>query len=73
MSMSRNVVLLAGAYLALGVISPSATAESTNSDTATTTRLAYFQVFKDPMDATCPNPKRRKVKTSSGYKWRWVC
>ncbi len=72
MSTSRNIVLLAGAYFALGMISTSAVAESKNSDTATT-RVAYFQVFKDPMNATCPNPRHRKVKTSSGYKWRWVC
>ena len=72
MSINRKIALLAGACLAVGVMSASAVAQSKNSDTATT-RLAYFQVFTDPMDATCPNPKRRKVKTSSGYKWRWVC
>jgi hypothetical protein len=72
MSGNRNIAFLVGASLVLGIISLSAVAQGENSDTATT-RLAYFQVFTDPMDATCRNPTRRKVKTSKGYKWRWVC
>ena len=72
MPRSRNIIFLAGASLVLGMISVSAVAQGKNTDTATT-RVAYYQVFTDPMNATCPNPKRRKVKTSTGYKWRWVC
>jgi hypothetical protein len=72
MSRKRNVAFFVGAALVLGVISTSAVAQSKNPDTATT-RLAYFQVFTDPQNATCPNPRHRKVKTSKGYKWRWVC
>ena len=72
MSGNRNVVLLVGAFLVFAMISVSAVAQEKNTDTATT-RLAYFQVFTDPMNATCPNPRHRKVKTSKGYKWRWVC
>jgi hypothetical protein len=72
--MSRNskIAFFVGAFLVVGVISVSAVAQSEKSDMATT-RLAYSQVFRDPMNATCPNPKHRKVKTSTGYKWRWVC
>ncbi len=72
MSRNCNLALLAGTSLILAAISSYAVAQSGNPDTPTI-RLAYFQVFTDPMNATCPNPKRRKVKTSSGYKWRWVC
>jgi hypothetical protein len=72
MSGNRNVVLLVGAFLVFAMISVSAVAQEKNTDTATT-RLAYFQVFTDPMNATCPNPRHRKVKTSKGYRWRWVC
>ena len=72
MSRNSNVSFLVGAFLVVGVISVSAVAQSEKSETATT-RLAYFQVFKDPMNATCRDPQRRKVKTSKGYRWRWVC
>jgi len=72
MSRNRNIIFLAGACLVLGMISVSALAQGKNTDTATT-QLAYSQVFTDPMNATCPNPRHRKVKTSKGYKWRWVC
>ena len=72
MSGNRKIIFLAGASLVLGMISVSALAEGKNTDTATT-RLAYFQVFTDPQDATCPNPRHRKVRTSKGYRWRWVC
>jgi hypothetical protein len=64
--------LFVGTALAVGLISTSALAQSKDADTAVI-RLAYTQVFTDPMDATCPNPRHRKVKTSKGYKWRWVC
>jgi hypothetical protein len=40
---------------------------------ATRDAYAYDQVFTNPQDSTCPNPKHRKVKTSKGNKWRWVC
>ena len=72
MSRSSDVAFLVGAFLIAGVISVSAVAQSEKSETAAT-RLAYYQVFSDPMNATCRNPQRRKVKTSKGYKWRWVC
>jgi hypothetical protein len=72
MSGNRNIAFLVGTSLVLGMISVSAVAQGKNTDTATT-RVAYFQVFTDPQDATCPNPRHRKVKTSKGYKWRWVC
>jgi hypothetical protein len=72
MSRNRNIIVLAGASLLLGMISVSALAQGKNTDSATT-RLAYFQAVKNPMNATCPNPRHRKVKTSQGYKWRWVC
>jgi hypothetical protein len=72
--MSRNsrILFFVGALLVVGVISVSAVAQTEKSDTAPT-RLAYSQVFRDPMNATCQNPTHRKVKTSTGYKWRWVC
>jgi hypothetical protein len=72
--MSRNskIALLVGASLVPGVISASAIAQSKNIDTAPT-QLAYSQVFSNPMNATCRNPTHRRVKTSQGYKWRWVC
>jgi hypothetical protein len=72
MSRHRNIALFVGASFVLGVISASAVAQTKNSDTAPI-RLAYFQAVKNPMNATCPNPRHRKVKTSQGYKWRWVC
>jgi hypothetical protein len=64
--------LFVATAIAVGVISTSAFAQGKDADTAVI-RLAYTQVFTDPMDATCPNPRHRKVKTSKGYKWRWVC
>jgi hypothetical protein len=74
MSNNRDIAFCVGASLILGVISTSVVAQGKNADTtATRDAYAYSQVFTDPMDATCPNPKRRKVKTSNGYKWRWVC
>jgi len=74
MSISRDVAFLVGASLVLGAISTSAVAQSKNANTAATRdAYAYSQVFTDPMNATCPNPRHRKVKTSKGYKWRWVC
>jgi hypothetical protein len=73
--MSRNrSIAFVGASLVLGVIATSAVAQ--NKDTsmaAIRDAYAYTQVFTDPMDATCPNPRHRKVKTSKGYRWRWVC
>ncbi len=75
MSENCNIAFLVGAFLVLGMISLSAlsaAAQGGNTDTATT-RLAYSQVFTDPMNATCRNPTHRKVKTSHGYRWRWVC
>ena len=72
MSRNRNIIFLAGASLVLGMISVSALAQGKNTDAATT-RLAYSQVFSNPMNATCRNPTHRRVKTSQGYKWRWVC
>jgi hypothetical protein len=77
MPRSRTIAFFAFALfvataLAVGLISTSAFAQSKDADTAVI-RLAYTQVFTDPMDATCPNPRHRKVKTSKGYKWRWVC
>lgn len=74
MSRSRSIAFYVGASVVLGVISTSVVAQSKDTSTvATRDAYAYSQVFTDPMDATCPNPKRRKVKTSNGYKWRWVC
>ena len=74
MSINRDVAFLFGAALVLGLISTSAVAQSKNANAAATRdAYAYSQVFTDPMDATCPNPRHRKVKTSKGYKWRWVC
>ena len=77
MSIKRDIAFLVGASLAVAVISTSAIAQSDqskNTNTAATRdAYAYSQVFTDPMDATCPNPRHRKVKTSKGYKWRWVC
>ena len=72
--MSENcmIAILVGASVVLGMISLAAVAQGGNTETATT-RLAYSQVFTNPMNATCRNPTRRKVKTSQGYKWRWVC
>jgi len=72
MPRTRNIIFLAGASFMLGVISASAVAQTKNSDTAPI-QLAYFQAVKNPMNATCPNPRHRKVKTSQGYRWRWVC
>jgi ABC-type Na+ efflux pump permease subunit len=72
MSETRSIALLVGASIVFGVIALSAAAQSRNPDTATI-RVAYYQAFTNPMNATCRNPTRRKVKTSSGYKWRWVC
>jgi hypothetical protein len=69
---NRKIAFFVGASLVLGVISVSAVAQSKNTDTAPI-RVAYSQVFTDPMNATCRNPVRRKVKTSAGYRWRWVC
>jgi hypothetical protein len=74
MSRNRNIAFFVGASLVLGVISTSAVAQSKNTNmTATRDAYAYDQVFTNPQDSTCPNPKHRKVKTSKGYKWRWVC
>lgn len=72
---NRNVVFfVVGASLVLAVISTFAVTQSKNTNMATTRdAYAYSQVFTDPMNATCPNPRHRKVKTSKGYKWRWVC
>jgi hypothetical protein len=64
--------LFVATALVVGAISTSAFAQGKDAGTAVI-RLAYTQVFTDPMDATCPNPRHRKVKTSKGYKWRWVC
>jgi hypothetical protein len=72
MSRNRNVAFFVGASFVLGVISASAVAQTKNSDTAPI-RLAYSQVFTNPMNATCRNPTHRRVKTSQGYRWRWVC
>jgi hypothetical protein len=66
-----NIAFFVGGFLVMG-ISTSAIAQSKDANTATT-HLAYSQVFTDPQDATCPNPRHRKIKTSKGYKWRWVC
>ena len=69
-----NITFFVGATLLLGVISTSAIAQGKNTNMAATRdAYAYSQVFTDPMNATCPNPRHRKVKTSQGYKWRWVC
>ena len=74
MSRNRSIAFLVGAFLVLGVISTYAFAQSKNTNfAATRDAYAYSQVFTDPMNATCPNPRHRKVKTSNGYKWRWVC
>ena len=73
MSRNSNIVCLVGASLVLGMIATSAVAQSKNTYEATRDAFAYSQVFTDPQDATCPNPRHRKVKTSQGYKWRWVC
>ena len=78
MSRNRNIAFSVGAFIVLGVIlgaiSTSAVAQSNKYNTAATRdAYAYSQVFTDPMNATCPNPRHRKVKTSKGYKWRWVC
>jgi hypothetical protein len=72
MSRNRNIAFVVGTSFVLGLISASAVAQTKNTGTAPI-RLAYSQVFTDPMDSTCPNPRHRKVKTSKGYKWRWVC
>ena len=72
MSRHRNIAFFVGASFVLGVISASAVAQTKNSDPAPI-RLAYLQAVKNPMNATCPNPRHRKVKTSQGYRWRWVC
>jgi hypothetical protein len=72
MSKNRKIALFVGGLLVLVAISASAVAQSRNTDSAQV-RVAYYQVFTDPMNATCRNPVRRKVKTSAGYKWRWVC
>jgi hypothetical protein len=55
--------LLVATVPAVGVISTSAFAQGKDADTAVI-RLAYTQVFTDPQDSTCPNPRHRKVKTS---------
>jgi hypothetical protein len=74
MSRNRNIAFLVGASLVLGVTSTYAVAQSKNTNLAAIRHAyAYSQVFTDPMNATCPNPRHRKVKTSNGYKWRWVC
>ena len=74
MSRNRNIAFFVGTSLVLGVTSTSAGAQSKNTDMAANRdAYAYSQVFTDPMNATCPNPTHRKVKTSKGYKWRWVC
>jgi hypothetical protein len=72
---NRNVAFfVVGASLVLAVISTSAVAQSKNTNMAATRdAYAYDQVFTNPQDSTCPNPKHRKVKTSKGLKWRWVC
>jgi hypothetical protein len=72
MPRNRNIIVLAAGSLVLGVISTSAVSQTKNSNTAPI-QLAYFQAVKNPMNATCPNPRHRKVKTSQGYRWRWVC
>jgi hypothetical protein len=72
MSRNRGIPFLVGAFLVLGTISVSAVAQGRYTDSVAT-RVAYSQVFTDPMNATCRNPTHRKVKTSNGYKWRWVC
>jgi hypothetical protein len=74
MSRYRNIACFVGASLVLGLISTSAVAQGKNSNMAATgDAYAYSQVFTDPMNATCPHPTHRKVKTSKGYRWRWVC
>jgi hypothetical protein len=74
MSRNRNIAFFVGASLVLGAISTSAVAQGKSTNMAATRdAYAYSQVFTDPMDATCANPRHRKVKTSKGYKWRWVC
>jgi hypothetical protein len=79
MSRTRNLVFfVGGASLVLAATSSSAVAQSNNIDknidlAAARDAYAYYQVFTDPMNATCPNPRHRKVKTSKGYRWRWVC
>jgi hypothetical protein len=74
MSRNRNIAFFVGVSLVLGVISTSAVAENKSTNLAATLDAhAYDQVFTNPQDSTCPNPKHRKVKTSKGYKWRWVC
>ena len=73
MSGNRNIAYFVGASLVLGVISTSAVAQSKSTRMAATRdAYAYDQVFTNPQDSTCPNPKHRKVKTSKGLKWRWV-
>ena len=74
MSRNRNIAFFVGAALVLGVISTSAVAQNKSTNMAAILdAYAYDQVFTNPQDSTCPNPKHRKVKTSKGYKWRWVC
>jgi hypothetical protein len=74
MSRNRNSAFYVGASLVLGVISTPVVAQSKDTNTtATRDAYAYSQVFKNPMNATCPNPRHRQVKTSKGIKWRWVC
>ena len=72
MSENCKIVFLVGVSIVLGMISLAAVAQGRNSGTPAT-GAAYYQVFTDPMNATCRDPTRRKVKTSHGYKWRWVC
>jgi hypothetical protein len=72
MSRNRNIAFFLGASFVLGLVSTSVVAQSKNTNMATT-RVAYSQVFTNPMNSTCPNPRHRRVKTSKGYKWRWVC
>ncbi|MGC1563051.1 MAG: hypothetical protein WA820_24815 [Bradyrhizobium sp.] len=64
--------LFVATALAVGVNSTAVFAQGKDAGTAVI-RLAYTQVFTDPQDSTCPNPRHRKVKTSKGYRWRWVC
>jgi hypothetical protein len=70
-ALNSKIAFFLGAFLVVAVISATF-AQSRKVETAPI-RLAYSQVFTDPQDATCPNPRHRKVKTSKGYRWRWVC
>ena len=55
MSRNRNVAFLVGTSLGFAIMATTAMAQSKDSDTAPI-RLAYSQVFTNPMNATCRNP-----------------